>query len=72
MGMGGQCHALATLPLGKRPGTHCTGDWVGGPHGQSGWMQKILFPPVFDPWTVQPLLSCYTAYGIPAHSCLIL
>jgi hypothetical protein len=36
MGMGGQCHALATLRLGKRPGTNCTGDWVGGPHSQSG------------------------------------
>jgi len=24
-----QDHAQATLPLGKRPGTHCTGGWVG-------------------------------------------
>ena len=27
--MGGQCHALAALSLGKSPGTHCTGGWVG-------------------------------------------
>jgi hypothetical protein len=27
--VGGQPHAPATLPTGKRPGTHCTGDWVG-------------------------------------------
>jgi len=25
----GQCHAPATLSLGKRPSTHCTGGWVG-------------------------------------------
>ena len=27
-GVGGQHHALAALPLGKRPGTHCIGGWV--------------------------------------------
>ena len=25
MRMGGQCHASAALPVGKRPGTYCTG-----------------------------------------------
>ena len=29
MGVGSQCHTLATLPLGKSPITHCTGHWVG-------------------------------------------
>jgi hypothetical protein len=29
MRVGGQLHAPATLPLGKRPGTHCTEGWVG-------------------------------------------
>jgi len=29
MGVGGYCHALATLPSGKRPVTHCTGGRVG-------------------------------------------
>jgi hypothetical protein len=28
-GVGGHRHAPADLPLGKRPGTHCTGGWVG-------------------------------------------
>ena len=28
-GVGGECHTLAALPLGKRPGTNCTGGWVG-------------------------------------------
>ena len=29
MGLGGQCHTLATLPMGKRPSIHGTGGWVG-------------------------------------------
>ena len=29
MGVGSQLHALAALPPGKRPGTHCIGGWVG-------------------------------------------
>ena len=29
MGVGGQRHAPATLPPGKSPATHATGDWVG-------------------------------------------
>jgi hypothetical protein len=29
MGVGGQLHAPAALPPGKRPGTHCIGGWVG-------------------------------------------
>jgi hypothetical protein len=29
MRVGGQRHAPAVLPLGKRPGTHCIGGWVG-------------------------------------------
>jgi hypothetical protein len=27
-GVGGQRHAPAALPPGKRPGTHCIGGWV--------------------------------------------
>ena len=29
MGLCGQRHALATLPPGKRPDTHCIGGWIG-------------------------------------------
>ena len=29
MGMGTQHHATTALPSGKKPGTHCTGSWVG-------------------------------------------
>ena len=34
--VGGQHPALATLSLGKRPGTHCTGGWVGPSAGLDG------------------------------------
>ena len=27
--VGGQSHSPVALPPGKRPGTHCTGGWVG-------------------------------------------
>ena len=36
MGVGGHCHAPAALPPGKRPGTHCTGGWVGPRAGLDG------------------------------------
>ena len=47
---------------GERPGTHCTGGWV-GPRGRSGQVQKIPSPPGFDPRTVQPVASRYTDYA---------
>jgi hypothetical protein len=36
-GVGGQIHAPAGLPPGKRPGTHCTGGWVGPRAGLDGF-----------------------------------
>jgi len=36
MGVGGQRHAPAALPPGKRPGTHCIGRWVGPRDGLDG------------------------------------
>jgi hypothetical protein len=36
MRVGGQLHAPATLPPGKRHGTHCTGGWVGPRAGLDG------------------------------------
>jgi hypothetical protein len=68
MGVGGQCHALATLPPGKT--------WyplyrrLGGAQGWSGQVRKMLPPPGFNPWTVQPVVSCYTDYAIPAPTCI--
>ena len=58
MGVGGQRHAPAALPLGKRPGTHCIGGWVGPRAGLEG-VRKILPLREFDPLTVQPVASRY-------------
>ena len=69
MGVGGQRHAPAALPLGKRPSTHCIGGWVGPRAGLDG-LRKISPPPGFDPWTVQPLASRYTDYANLAHAML--
>ena len=37
MGLGGQRHAPAALPPGKRHGTHCIGGWVGPRAGLKGY-----------------------------------
>jgi hypothetical protein len=36
VGVGGQRHAPAVLPPGKKPGTHCIGGWVGPRAGLDG------------------------------------
>ena len=43
-GAGGQSHALAALPPGKRPGTHCTGDWLGPFAGLDGFGKSPSHP----------------------------
>ena len=65
MEVGGQGHALTLLP-GKRPGTHCTGSWVGPRAGQNR-CGKSRPPPGFDPRAVQLVASRFTDYAIPAH-----
>jgi hypothetical protein len=47
-GVGGQRHAPAALPPGKRAGIHCTGGWV-GPQGRYEWGRIISPPSGFDP-----------------------
>jgi hypothetical protein len=37
MGVGGQSHAPAALPPGKRRGTYFAGGWVGPSYGQEGY-----------------------------------
>ena len=63
MGVGGQRHALAALPLGKRPGTHCIGGSVGPGVGLDGCGKSR---PQRD--LMQPVASRYTDWAIPAHS----
>ena len=49
MGVGGQRHAPAALPPGKRHGTQCTEGCVGLGTCWAGW-GKISLPPLgFDP-----------------------
>jgi len=65
MGVGGQCYAPASLPLGKT--RYPLYRRLGGLQDWSGWVQKILSPPGFYPQTVQPMAICYTDYAILAH-----
>ena len=64
--MSGQCHALAALTLRKRSGTHCTGGWVVPRAGIYGCEKSPL--PEFDPWTVQPVASPYTACAVSTRT----
>ena len=67
MGVGVQRHPPAALPAEKRPGTRCTGGWVGPRAGLDGCgkfrphRNSIPEPP-------HPVASRYTDYAIPAHS----
>jgi hypothetical protein len=58
-GVRGQRHAPAALYPQKRPGTNCTGGWV-GPRAGLDRCGKSRPPPGFDPQTVQPVASHYT------------
>ena len=54
-----QRHAPAALYPRERPGTHCTGGWV-GPRAGLDRCGKSRLTPRFDPRTVQPVTSRYT------------
>jgi hypothetical protein len=63
-GVGVQRHSPASLLLGNRPGTHCTGGWM-SPRAGLDVCGKSLPRPGFDPGTVQPVASRYTDCPIP-------
>jgi len=63
-GVSGQRHALAALYPWERPGTHCTGSWVGPRVGLDG--RKISSPPAFDPAPSSRSQSLYRL-SYPAH-----
>jgi hypothetical protein len=67
MGVGGQRHAPAALPPGKRPGTHCIGGWVGPRAGLDDCGKSRPPPPGGGPRVVQPGASLYTDYATPTH-----
>jgi len=50
----------------ERPGTHCIGGCMGLRAGLDK-CGKSRPPPGFDPRTVQPVTSRYTAYAIPGN-----
>ena len=58
-GVGGQLHALATLPPGRRPVTHLYRR-VGGAQDRFGRAKKISLPSGFGPRTMQAVAGCYT------------
>jgi hypothetical protein len=67
MGVGGQRHAPAVLPLGLT--RYLLYRRLGRPQGRSGRVLKISPTPGLDPRTVQLVASPYTDCAIPAHSC---
>jgi len=58
MGLGGQYHAPAALPPGKKTGTYFIGGWVGLSTGLD-WCGKSRPAPGFDHRTVQPVVGLY-------------
>jgi hypothetical protein len=65
-GVGGKCHALAALPLGKTWYTLCRR--LGGPQGRSGRVQKTSPVLRFDPLNFQPVASRCADCSILAHA----
>jgi hypothetical protein len=60
MGVGGERHAPAALPPGKKPGIHDTGGWVGLRASLDGYEKSR---PHLDS---MPGANRYTDYDIPA------
>ena len=69
-GMRDQLHAPPVLYPRKRPGTHCTGGWV-GPRADLDRCGKSRPPPGFDPRTVQPVASRYTDWATRPTLCKV-
>jgi len=68
--MRGQRHAPAAPYPRQRPGTHCTGGWVGLRAGLD-WCGKSRPPPGFDHRTVQPTCSRYIYYASRPTCCSV-
>jgi hypothetical protein len=65
MGVGGQHHTLAALPLVKTRNPLCRR--LGGPQGQCGQVWKIVPSLAFGPRTIQPVASHFTDYAVPSR-----
>ena len=66
-GVCGQRHAPAAIYHRERPGTHCTGGWVGHRAGLDG--RKISSPPGFDPGPSSPVAQSLYRLSYWAHMC---
>jgi len=62
MGVGVQLHTSAALPPGKT--RYPLYRRLGGPHGRSGQVRKILPSLEFDPRTIHPVDSHYVDYSL--------
>ena len=68
MGLGGQRHSHAALPRGSKPGTHCTGTWM----GSKAFLEECgkLVPTGFDLRTSQPVANLPTPPSRPTNRLL--
>jgi len=66
MRLGDERHAPASIPLGKRPGTHCRKGWV-GPRAVLDGYGKSRPHGGLDPWTAQLVTRPNTDYAVPAY-----
>ena len=64
-GVSGQQHAPAALYPRERPGTHCTGGWVGPRAGLNG--RKNLVPTGIRSRTFQPVTQSLYRLSYRAH-----
>ena len=62
---GRERHAPTALPPGKT--RYPLYRRLGGPQGRYGRVRKISPSPEFDPRTLQPVVSLFTDWAIPAH-----
>jgi hypothetical protein len=66
MCVGGQRHAPATLPTGKRPGTYSVGGWV-GPRSSLDGCEKSRPLSGFEHRIVETVASRCTDWAVPAY-----
>ena len=69
MGVGGERHALAALPPGKRSGTHCRGGCV-GPRAVLDGCGNVA-PTVIRSPDRQLVASRYSYYAIPGPHVIV-
>ena len=65
-GVGSQCHAPQLYTQERT--RYLLYRRLSGPQDQSGLVQEKSLPLGFNPWTVQPVASCYTNYTILVHN----